>query len=203
MYNPAIHHRRSVRLRGYDYSAPGEYYVTICVEGYNRLLGRVELGQMIQNEAARRVEQAWERIPRRFPATELDEHIVMPNHFHGILRITEGAPVVGPESGDKQGAHKGRPYAGNPSLGEMVGAFKSITTDGYIRGVREEGWPRFDQEFWQRSFYEHIIRNEVELERIREYIRRNPLMWAVDRYNPERGFPVVDEEGRVVPWEES
>jgi REP element-mobilizing transposase RayT len=85
----------------------------------------------------------------------------------------------------------------------MIGAFKSITTDEYIRGVREEGWPRFSETFWQRNFYEHIVRNEEELEKIRDYIRRNPLMWAIDRYNPDRAVPVVDQEGRVVPWEES
>jgi hypothetical protein len=69
--------------------------------------------------------------------------------------------------------------------------------------VRAEGWLSFSESSWQRNFYEHIVRNEVELERIRDYIRRNPPMWAIDRYSPARVVPVIDEEGRVVPWEES
>jgi len=218
-YNPDIHHRRSIRLREYDYSQPGAYYVSICIQGHKCLLGEIALGQMNQNHAGEMVERAWKWIPRQFPTTELDEHIVMPNHFHGILRIV-GAPLVGAQVG--RGDPRGRlgetaervsttmarrqtraPTRGAPTLGEMIGAFKSITTDEYIRGVREQGWARFSETFWQRNFYEHIVRNEAELEKIRDYIRRNPLMWAVDRYNPDRVVPVIDEEGRVVPWDES
>jgi hypothetical protein len=90
-YNPDIHHRRSIRLRGYDYSRHGAYYVTVCIQGHKCLLGEIALGQMNQNDAGRLVEQAWKWIPRQFPTAEMDEHIVMPNHFHGILRIA-GAP---------------------------------------------------------------------------------------------------------------
>lgn len=110
MYNPDIHHRRSIRLRGYDYSRPGAYYVTICIQGHKCLLGEITLGQMNQNDAGRVVERAWRWIPRQFPTAELDEHIVMPNHFHGILRIV-GAPLVGPECRQPKttGDHKGRP----------------------------------------------------------------------------------------------
>jgi len=211
MYDPDIHHRRSIRLREYDYSQPGAYYVTICIQGYKFLLGEIVLGQMNQNDAGAMVERAWKCIPQRFPTAEMDEHIVMPNHFHGILRIV-GAPLVGaPNAGSPRqragtrGAPKQTraPTRGAPTFGEMIGAFKSITTDEYIRGVREEGWPRFSETFWQRNFYEHIVRNEQELEKIRDYIRRNPLMWAIDRCNPDRAVPVIDEEGRVVPWDES
>jgi len=172
-YNPDIHHRRSIRLRGYDYSRPGAYYVTICIQGDKCLLGEIVLGQMNQNDAGRVVERAWKWIPRQFPTAELDEHIVMPNHFHGILRIV-GAPLVGaPNGGSPRQRATTRvapgetgvrttiraPTRGAPTLGEMIGAFKSITTDEYIRGVREEGWPRFSETFWQRNFYEHIVRN--------------------------------------------
>ena len=85
----------------------------------------------------------------------------------------------------------------------MVGTFKSITTNGYIRRVRQQTWPVFNKKLWQRNLYEHIIRNEDELEKIRDYIRHNPLMWASDRYNPARGVLVADDEGRLVPWDES
>jgi len=187
------------------------YYFTICIQGEKCLLGKIALGRMNQNDAGRMVEQAWRCIPHRFPAAELDEHIVMPNHFHGILRIV-GAPLVGApkvigtiRTAATRTAPTGQraPTPEAPTLGEMVGAFKSISTDEYICGVRSQGWPRFSGKLWQRNFYEHIIRNEVELERIRDYIRRNPLMWEIDRYNPDCTVPVIDEEGRVVPWDES
>ena len=124
----------------------------------------------------------------------------MPNHFHGIIRIV-GAPLVG--APDAAGALRGAATRGAPTLGEMVGTFKSISTDEYIRGVRAQGWPRFSGKLWQRNFYEHIIRNEVELERIRAHIRRNPQRWEIDRCNPECAVPVIDGGDRVVPWDES
>jgi len=198
--------RRSIRLPGYDYSQPGAYYFTICIQSYECLLGDVVLGQMEQNDAGEMVDRTWNSIPQQFPMTTLDEHIVMPNHFRGIIKIV-GAPLLGARKGNHRGQRAAIGAAptkppGVPALGEMVGAFKSITTDKYIRGVREQGWPKFNEKLWQRDFYDHIIRDELELERIRNYIRRNPQMWAIDRCNPGRTVPVIDEEGRVVPWEE-
>ena len=98
---------------------------------------------------------------------------------------------------------KRAPTRGAPTLGDVVGAFKSVTTDEYIRGVQAANWPRFRGRLWQRNFYEHIIRDENELEKIRDCIRRNPLMWAIDRYNPDCAVPVINEDGRVVPWDAS
>jgi len=208
-YDPDTQHRRSIRLQGYDYSQAGAYYVAICVECHQCLLGEIQLGQMRQNDAGRMVDQVWRSILARFPTTELDEYVVMPNHFHGILKIvgaprdvgaalvaTQGAPA-------KRAAAKRAPTRGAPTLGDMIGAFKSITTDEYVSGVQQAAWPRFRRRFWQRNFYEHIVRDEDELGKIRDYIRQNPVMWAVDRYNPDRGVPVVDGEARVVPWEDS
>jgi putative transposase len=150
---------------------------------------------MQQNHAGQMVEAAWQSIAAQFPTAELDEHVVMPNHFHGILRIV-GAPLVGA----RNTWASTRPA---PTVGDIIGAFKSTTTDEYIRGVRDKAWPGFKGKLWQRNFYEHIIRDETELNKIRDYIRRNPLMWAGDRYNPERTVLVIDEEGRAVPWDES
>jgi len=86
------------------------------------------------------------------------------------------------------------------ALGDAVGSFKSVTTDEYIIGVRQREWPRFRGRFWQRNYYEHVIRDEDELGKIREYIRLNPMIWTVDRYNSENSGLVIDESGRVVPW---
>jgi len=215
VYEPDIHHRRSIRLRGYDYSRPGRYYITICTEDARCLMGEVVLGRMVKNDAGRMVGRVWETIPTLLPAAQLDEYMVMPNHCHGIIKIVDvGAPLVGALRGRRNprraevpatqtAAPNRAPTRGAPTLGDIVGAFKSITTDEYIRGVREANWPRFSRGLWRRNFYEHIVRDEDELEKIRDYIRRNPLMWAIDRYNPNRAVPVIDEDGRLIPWERS
>jgi REP-associated tyrosine transposase len=202
MYDPNIHHRRSIRWRGHDYSSPGAYYVTICVEHYRCLLGIVSAGVMHLNDAGQMVSEEWQGVPSRFPTMQVDEFIVMPNHFHGILHIV-GAPLVGAlDRADL--APKGARAGTRPAtLGDAIGAFKSLTTNGYITGVCEQGWPRFEQRFWQRNYYEHVIRDQIELEKIREYIRRNPLMWTCDRYNPEAPVLVVDDTGDLTPWEQT
>jgi len=206
MYDPKIHHRRSIRWTKHDYSSQGAYYVTICIQDHRCLLGAVLDGIMNLNDAGRMVDAAWLKIPARFPVMELDEHIVMPNHFHGIIRIV-GVPLVGAQKRagvqKRAGAPKGAGTRPAPTLGDAVGAFKSIATDDYIVGVKQLGWPSFNKHFWQRNYFEHVIRDQNELEKIREYIRLNPLMWTVDRYNPELGVPVVDESGRAVLWNET
>jgi len=84
-----------------------------------------------------------------------------------------------------------------------VGTFKSLTTGEYISGVKHRGWPRFNNYFWQRNYFEHVIRNPDELEIIRQYVQQNPLRWTCDKYNPDNSVQVIDETGRVVPWSES
>jgi len=192
MYNPDIHHRRSLRWHKHNYASAGAYYVTICVEGFRCLFGYVSAGVMNFNEAGRMVDSQWRAIPSRFPTVQLDEWVVMPNHFHGILHIIGTAFVP-----------KGAGARPAPALGDAIGSFKSLTTDGYIIGVRRLGWPRFERHVWERNYYDHVIRNEDELEKIRQYIRRNPLMWTCDRYNPESGVLVVNDTGELMPWEQT
>ena len=88
-------------------------------------------------------------------------------------------------------------------MGDVVGGFKSQTTDEYIVGVDQVDWPRFQKHFWQRNYYDHVIRDHDELEKIRDYIRKNPLRWTLDRYNPENPALVMDDTGALVPWDES
>jgi REP-associated tyrosine transposase len=194
-YDPDRHHRRSIRLKGYDYALPGAYFVTICVQGHLFLFGDIVNGEMRWNDAGLLVQSAWQRLPQRFPALELDVSIVMPNHFHGIVFV--GAPLVGALDeraaayvADRADPARGRaPTRGaptRPALGEIVGAFKSITTNEYLRGIREHDWPPLRERLWQRNYYEHVIRDEYSLNRIREYILTNPLGWALDRENPQR-----------------
>jgi len=106
----------------------------------------------------------------------LDQFVIMPNHFHGIVSIVGADLCVCPE--DRKGEHTGSP------LHKMIQWFKTMSTNEYIHGVKQLGWIPFDRKFWQRNYYERIIRNERELRRIREYIQNNQLKWALDRENP-------------------
>jgi putative transposase len=193
-YDPERHHRRSIRLKSYDYAQPGAYFVTVCVQSHLCLFGDVVDGEMRCNDAGRMIESIWQQVPRRFPTVEPDVSIVMPNHFHAIVLV--GAPLVGaldePAAEVTDGADRawGRAPTGGaptpPTLGDIIGAFKSLTTNAYARGLREHDWPPVHERLWQRNFYEHVIRDEVARNRIREYIVTNPLGWVLDRENPQR-----------------
>lgn len=182
-YNPDIHHRRSIRLRNFDYASAGAYFVTICAQGRECLFGEVVDGTMVANDAGGLVESVWHLLPERFPAIEPDAFVVMPNHMHFILFLV-GAPLVGALSlAVGQDTRAGtRPAPTN--VGEVVGAFKSLTTHAYTIGVSQSGWPQFPGRLWQRNFYERVIRDDAELEMFRTYILHNPARWAEDEENP-------------------
>ena len=302
-YDPNRHHRRSIRLKGYDYSQAGAYFITICTQDRACLFGKVVNGEMRLNDAGRMVLAEWNMLPERFPHVVLDAFVVMPNHVHGIVVITnpatddtattaptivgtglvpapnagtmgavpdagtmgavpnagtmgavpdDGAMGAAPDAGamgaapdagtmgaaPDDGAMGAVPDAGTmgaapdtgattrvaptaativgtglvpapddgattrvaptvgdivaptvgdivaPTVGDIVGAFKSRVTVEYIRGVKTSGWPPFRGRLWQRNYYEHIIRNEIELNKIRQYIINNPLNWEKDdNYN--------------------
>ena len=198
-YDPRRHHRRSIRLQGYDYSQPGAYFVTICVQHRRCLFGHVVAGRMELNDAGHMVARQWHALPSRFPTVSLDAFVVMPNHIHSIIIIndyprtnvrtngTVGAGLVpaptvtGVTTRVTPAGHESRVA---PTVGDIVGAFKSITTVEYIRGVRDGRWPPFVKRLWQRNYYERIVRGEKSLARIREYILTNPARWHRDRENP-------------------
>jgi REP element-mobilizing transposase RayT len=164
--------RRSLRLKGYDYTQAGAYFVTICAQDQACLFGDVVDGCMCLNEAGHMLATLWNDIPARFAGVEIDTFVVMPNHEHGIIVLPDAANGVTAEVG--------------PALGEVVAAFKSATTVHYIRGVKTSAWLPFRQRLWQRNYYEHVVRNEKALDRIRRYIDENPACWAFDDENPER-----------------
>jgi REP element-mobilizing transposase RayT len=167
------YHRRSTRLRGYDYSQSGAYFVTVCVRNRQSVFGKVTNGRMMLREAGRMVEEEWLKTPAVRPQVQLDEFVVMPNHFHGIIMIRNEPTIVG---ATRRVAPTG-PTAG--SVGAMMAQFKSIAT----KRMRALGHSSFA---WQRNYYEHIVRDEDSLNRIREYILTNPLRWDLDQENPER-----------------
>jgi putative transposase len=118
------------------------------------------------------VDSWWGMIPRRFPGVELDAHVVMPNHFHGVIVLQTT------EDGMERAA-------GQVSLAYVMQWFKSATTADYRRGVETEGWAPFRGRLWQRGYRDHIVRDDRDMERIREYIEGNPGHWAEDEeYSP-------------------
>ena len=225
--------RKNIRLRGYDYSQGGYYFVTICTKDRLKLFGNIRATTRVarteivgaglvparmakmdvgaglvparKNEGRARqarmelnaigimVNQIWNQMADRFEII-LDEYMIMPNHFHGIIVIKNigrppGSPVqeiVGAGLVPAQKNEERRPPGSPvqvPTLGEIVGAFKSITTTEYIKKMEEDDWPRFRGRLWHRNYYEHIIRNEKEYCLIRRYIRNNPVNWKKDKEN--------------------
>jgi putative transposase len=112
------------------------------------------------------VTDAWHELNNKYPGIILDQFIVMPNHIHGIIGIVEADLCACPEI-------QGSTHRSTPTLGEMIRWFKTMTTNYYIRGIKIFGWKRLNKKFWQRNYYEHIIRDEIDLERIRQYIKHN------------------------------
>jgi REP element-mobilizing transposase RayT len=172
-YDACFHHRRSLRLHQYDYSSPGYYYVTICAHDKRPLFGRVFDGQMRRDDCGEIAHREWLRSAELRSDIALDAFIVMPNHIHGIILIRGGtarhAPTV---------EQFGKPV--RDSLATLVRAYKSAVTRGVNEFRSTPGAP-----VWQRNYYEHVIRDEEELNRIREYILTNPLRWDFDRYNAD------------------
>jgi REP element-mobilizing transposase RayT len=180
-YNPDTHQRRSIRLKGYDYSNSGAYYITICINDREILLNENNIKEMIYS--------FWYKLPEKFNNVSINEFVVMPNHIHGIIFLNDpnknmsvGADPCVCQQKEKLGERVGSPL---PTIGRVIQWFKTMTTNEYIKGIKNKGWKPFIKRFWQRNYYEHIIRNEEELNQIREYIINNPLKWDLDKENPQ------------------
>ena len=270
-YNPDIHHRRSIRLKGYDYASEGLYFVIICTQNRECLFGEIKNNEMILYDAGRMVEKWYNKTQDKFPDIVCHEMIIMPNHFHciwengGLHGVSAvGAdpcvrpnPCVRPDDNNDEhvmegvytdndeqiimegghagahvnvgnddycgnegahagahvfvgnddrfgdeGAHAGAPLrevndsdlienvSGSP-LSAVVGWFKTMSTNEYIRGVKQLGWPPFDRKLWQRNYYEHIIRDDQSLCEIAYYITNNPARWSDDKFYPNKSYPFI------------
>ncbi|MBD0401413.1 transposase [Flammeovirga sp. EKP202] len=157
--------RHSIRLKGYDYSQSGLYFITICVQNKHHLFGEIENHEMIMNDAGMMIKQWYQELECKFNNNICHEMIIIPNHFHCILEIKEHH--------DKN----------NATIGTIIQWFKTMTTNDYIRGVKAKKWKTFDRRLWQRNYWEHIIRNNNEHEKIAQYIIDNPLCWSDDKLN--------------------
>ena len=179
--------RRSIRLHGYNYSQPGSYFVTICTQDKVPLLGEIVEGEMVLNNVGKVVESCWLAIPNHFANIELDKFVVMPNHVHGIIVIYPADNDIN----DTVGVQNFEPLQNKyqhiipKSIGSMIRAFKIGVTKWVHKNTNLHS-------IWQRNFYEHIIRNEPELNKIRCYIINNPAKWEFDQEN-RNGLP-IDEK---------
>jgi putative transposase len=203
--DPSLPNRRSIRLAGYDYSQAGAYFVTICTQDRQCLLGDFVGARLDLNPAGQLVKDVWETLPSRFSNLALDAFTVMPNHVHAILILTSL-----PEPADQsehpsrapaqcvcdqtQWSHLTRdpPVPAYPAphgtdsgtVGRVVQAFKSLTTHAYALNVSNLHWQPFPGRLWHRNYYERIIRDQRELEAIRQYIWDNPVRWPLDVEHP-------------------
>jgi REP element-mobilizing transposase RayT len=184
-----IYHRRSIRLPEHDYSSPGIYFITICLQDRACLLGGVAAGTIRLSESGIIAENCWQAIPGRFPGTRLDDYVIMPNHVHGII-VMKG-------NGDHAGVIHGlspRMRRRTMMLPKIIGHFKMNTAKRINQMRRMPG-----RAVWQRNYYEHVVRNDMALNKIREYIRNNPRHWSSDVENPEySGNPITGHYKGVV-----
>jgi putative transposase len=174
---PLFNHRnrRSIRLKDFDYSSDGAYFLTICVQNREYLLGEIQKENMILNDYGKIVREVWEDLPTKIVDIDLDEYVIMPNHFHSILVIDKSV--------ESKKSHKSLNVNDDKDrrkmiLPKVVGKFKMLTAKAINQMRGNEG------KFWQRNYYEIVIRSEEDLHRIREYIINNPMQWDTDENNP-------------------
>ena len=178
-------------MQGYDYSQPGAYFITICTQNRECLFGDIADGEMILNPFGEIVASRWHIMPEQFPHVGVDAFVVMPNHIHGIVIIgVVGAPLAGalPIPGAMNTTDERRhlppddraTLAVAPTVGDIAGAYKSICVLDCLAWINNHERQRRLGKLWQRNYWEHVIRDETELNRIREYIYDNPKNWEQD-----------------------
>jgi putative transposase len=176
--------RRSIRLSGYDYASAGAYFVTICTANKQCHFGVIAGDRMALNEYGRVAEDEWIRSVELRPGIDLDAFVIMPNHIHGIVVLGDAISTTRGEvaSGDRTSPLRSGSAA--RSLPALIAGYKAAVTK---RIWALQG--RTHGPVWQRNYYEHVVRNQDDLSRIREYIENNPRQWALDSENPFRSHP--------------
>ncbi|MGK0617738.1 transposase [Meiothermus cerbereus] len=226
-YDPARHHRRSIRLRGYDYTQAGAYFITICTHGRECLFGEVADDEMHLNEYGRIVRDVWFDLPNHVSNVVLDAFVVMPNHVHGVVVIVNGG-VVGVGSvgvGSVGVGSEPTPTVTTTTTAEPTPTATTTTpaptttAEPTPTPTKRHGLPEIVRQFktfsarrinehrgttgtpvWQRNYYEHIIRDDASLNRIRQYILNNPIKWALDGENPVVGVGLESTPTRDESW---
>lgn len=211
-YNPNIHHRRSIRLKGYDYSQAGLYFITICVQDRKCLFGEIVGASLVDaqmqlNDFGTIAHQQWQKLPERFPNMVLDVFQIMPNHMHGIIMLTDtvgttlgvapdnntdsGNDAVGPDDNIPAendlvigaGASPAPTGTNTKTIGDIVGAYKSLVANDCLKIFKQNQPGKIMGKLWQRNYWENIIRDEPAYQRISAYIINNPKNWKDDKFN--------------------
>lgn len=225
-----LHNRKVLRLKGYDYSSVGYYFLTICCQNRERFFGEIENGVMVLNDAGKMVEKWYSELENKYPDKRCHEMVIMPNHMHCIIENVSNAHETFQNDNlndtFQRDAHVGMSLRGRPvdenqcctnneidndekrgcpvdenndyktsssqygmqnkiygaSISDVMDWFKTMTTNEYIRGVKQLGWKRFNKKFWQRSFNDKIVHTDYSLDRIRKYIINNPSNWGKDKF---------------------
>ncbi len=168
-YHPDLHHRKSIRLKHYNYSQNGAYFITLCAKNRQCLFGEIINNKITLNDLGNIVREEWKKSFQIRYELEIDEFVIMPNHFHGIVFITRKSEQgYNYKSNSDQGPK-------NKSISSLVAGFKSSVTSK-INALQKQT----SESVWQRNYHEHVIRNEKSLQRIREYTINNPLTWKED-----------------------
>jgi REP element-mobilizing transposase RayT len=166
------HHRRLTRLQEYDYSQPGAYFVTVCTKNRSCLFGEIDNDRMRLSSYGEIIRLSWFDLPQHYTNVELDAFVIMPNHIHGIIFLTDVGAGLKPAPTDS-------PRDKRHGLPEIIRAFKTFSSRQINKFRNMPG-----ASVWQRNYYEHVIRRDESLAKIREYIETNPLRWALDKENP-------------------
>ena len=201
-YNPKIHHRRSIRLKGYDYSQEGMYFITICTQDRECLFGNIVNRKMILNDAGKIADKCWLQMPDHFPNVILHEHVVMPNHVHGIIELNGNGVGVENVGVENVGVENFQPLPPEPprnefqkiipcSIGSIIRGYKIGVTKWFRYNVKAQNFvPTGEniqpQRIWQRNYYEHIIRSNKSYQTISDYIVNNPEKWNEDKFSHHR-----------------
>jgi len=173
--NTNMPHRQGLRLKGYDYSQAGAYFVTICAHGKACLFGDVIGSEVKVNELGRKVQAVWDDLPVHYPHVATDAFVVMPNHVHGVVVLRD----VGAGFKPARTAEYAHTALRRHGLSEIVRAFKTFSARRINEFRETSGAP-----VWQRNYYEHIIRDDADYNRIAEYVANNPKRWAEDSLHP-------------------
>ncbi len=193
-----IHHRRSLRLKNYDYSKSGYYFITICTQNREHLCGKIVDDGMVLNVAGDMIHSLWFDIMNDFFNIVLHEFVIMPNHIHGIIEIVDlvGADSISAlyhDAKPNMNSQRGKTNMNSrraemdsaPTISTMIQSFKRHTTLQYIKMVKNGTLPSFNQRIWQRNYYEYIIRDDEDYNRIATYIINNPMTWDDDVLSKE------------------
>lgn len=183
-YNKEIHHRKSIRLKNYNYQQAGLYFITICVKDRQCLLGSIYDDNMLLSHLGFVARDCWQKIPYYYPQVVLHDFVIMPNHLHGIIEIVNNEYSL---IWQNQNTAGNRPKGTSQTIGAMVRGFKAGVTS----------WARKHTEYfdiWQRNYHEHIIRHEQSYLQICEYIQNNPILWKQDCFYQDENMINMDKQ---------